>query len=63
MYLPVGHVIKLPKGLYEEFDHVTTDIYILIDTLKWYLITTGIKPVWIRNPSYTINQEMDLILT
>jgi hypothetical protein len=28
-----------PEGLYEEFDHVPTGIYIPIDTLKWYLIT------------------------
>ena len=29
----------MPEGLYEEFDHVPTGIYIPIDTLKWYLIT------------------------
>jgi hypothetical protein len=30
----VGHVIKFHKGLYEEFGHVPTGIYIQIDTLK-----------------------------
>jgi hypothetical protein len=35
--IPVGHVIKFhmkPEGVYGEFDHVPTGIYILIDTLK-----------------------------
>jgi hypothetical protein len=27
------------NSIYGEFDHVPTGIYILIDTLKWYLIT------------------------
>jgi hypothetical protein len=30
---------QIPEGLYEEFDHVRTGIYIPIDTLKLYRIT------------------------